>query len=477
MTRLEMESPIMNNVIANNINNSINLIDGLKLRVPERSYKYRCGNFLDLYEQILSFGRIDDYKIGKMVKYFEAKSGKIGLVYDIASETGIETLLGCLRAVIENNLVSSDEKKLELVILDNVPRTQDKSISYLVLDELKDIRFLNGSEKWYKGIVVFDEKFSNNSFTNIDTPISIRSSIHFNKNIITLENYLKLDNNKLFEYNDTVFTQNNLVSAVSSFLSILPSGHFLNEFDVLTVLLNSSEKTFSNIQLVFKVLSVLMTGGKVNLVKISENFDVNIPKNTTILQFNSQSLGRILATGDYQNVKKSFAYRLSKALQNENVFKKTFKTKFSTIRMLLITRSSDQPISSINVSAIQTTFQCRSILETYIPFHSNSAKCLGPIFVTNLLDNRVFNSNVEANVTFCGAIYPSLQFKLLKKESDANKIGELRLRGFTIGIPIKELKKKYFDEIGKDLDGWVTIYGIDGCIGTDTCFWQLNKII
>ncbi|KAL6928528.1 hypothetical protein ACO0SA_003271 [Hanseniaspora valbyensis] len=474
MTRLEKESPTMNNVLANNINNSINLIDGLKLRVPDRSYQHRCGNFLDIYELITEFDKIDDYKVGKIVKFFQSKSGRIGLVYDVTNKNGILTILGMLRAVLENNINSSDEQKLELVILDNVPRFKDDSISYLVLDDLKDIRFLNGSEKWYKEVLVVND-ISTTGTTNILSINDVTDSIPFNEKIITLNNYLMLDNNKLFEYNDTTFTQNNLVSAISSFLSILPSGHFLTKNDVLTVLVDFENKSFNNVQLFFKALMMLMTGGKVNFIRLSENEETNIPKETTLLQATSANINRLLSIGGYQDVKTKFGYRLSKTLQLENVFQKTFKTELNNLRIIMITRMTTQQVSTSHLSLLKTIFQSRLILETYIPMEAGSIKTLGPIFTTNLFDHRTFNPKVEANVTFAGVVYPSLQFKLLKRESDEDKIGELKIRGFTIGLPIKKLKEKYSDEIGKDADGWVSVFGVSGCIGADTCFWELNK--
>lgn len=473
ITRQEKESPIMNNVMANNINNSINLIDGLKLRVPERSYKYRCGNFLDIYELLVNFNRVDDYKVGKMVKFFQGKAGRVGLVCDFANENGLLSVLGVLRAILENNLLS--EQKLELVLLESVPRFQDESISYLLLDDLSDIRFLNGSEKWYIEVLVVSSHFHSNNITNVHLLSNVAESIPFNKNVVNLNNYLKLDNSKLFEYNDTIFTQNNLVSAISSFLNTLPTNHFLTKDDVLSVLLDPMQKSFNNIQLLFKALAVLMTGGQVNFIKLTDNAEVSVPKNTTILQTNSANISRLLAIGDYQKVKKRFVFRLSKTLKLENVFLKTFKTELDDLRIVVITRSTKQPVLSSYMTLIETVFQSRSILETYIPMESNSIKIFGPIFSTNLLDHRAFNPKVEASVTFSGVINPSLQFKLIKKESDEDKIGELKIRGFTIGSPIKQLKEKYSDEIGKDSDGWVTVYNVYGCIGNDTCFWQVNK--
>lgn len=67
-TRHPLESPVMSNVLSNNIQNSINLIDGLKLRVPNKNYKFRCGNFFDILDLICTHSKDDSYKqIGKLL--------------------------------------------------------------------------------------------------------------------------------------------------------------------------------------------------------------------------------------------------------------------------------------------------------------------------------------------------------------------------------------------------------------------------
>ena len=131
------------------------------------------------------------------------------------------------------------------------------------------------------------------------------------------------------------------------------------------------------------------------------------------------------------------------------------------------------------MSLLKANLQCRASLETYIDFsNTQSVKLFGPLFYTNLYDLRHFNEkSIEKVVTLAGVIYPTLQFKIANKKEDTDIIGKLKIRGFNIGTPIDGLKEQYKDEMAayEQNEGWVSLHGIEGCIGRDSCFW-LSKV-
>ncbi|SGZ39741.1 uncharacterized protein HGUI_01941 [Hanseniaspora guilliermondii] len=497
-TRHPLESPVMSNVLSNNIQNSINLIDGLKLRVPNKNYKFRCGNFLDILDLICTHNTDISYKqIGKLFSYFNQRDEEkivIALVYDISSPNGLLTLMECLRCLLQLNLKRKKNSDIihELILLDSIPRSKDiinqKGITHLVLDDLKDDFYLNGSETWYKKVVVMSKNF-NSKKSNIVSIDYLMEGIKFlpfvKDEIITEDNYLLLDNSRLLEYKDTIFTQNNLVSAVSSFLTTLPQDMFITEKDECCFLIDSINKSFNNIQLIYKVLSLLMLGANVKFSKIDEiNDDLNISNKTTFLQTNSENVNKLLSLTNYQQNRTKFMFKVFHTLLLDNFYMSSKKFSYvnknlHNLKALLITTTEKKTISSEIMSLLKTNLQCRASLETYIDLsNTKSIKLLGPLFYTNFYDHRHFKEKmIERTVTFAGAVYPSLQFKIVDKLEDTDSIGKLKIRGFTIGTPIDGLKEQYKEDMENNNanEGWVKLEGIEGCIGRDSCFW-ISKV-
>lgn len=493
-TRHPLESPVMSNVLSNNIQNSINLIDGLKLRVPNKNYKFRCGNFFDILDLICTHNKDDSYKqIGKLFSYFSQNDNEkivIALVYDISSPNGLLTLMECFRCILELNLKCKKNSDIihELILLDSIPRSKDiisqKGITHLVLDNLKNDFYLNGSESWYKKVIVMDNGFISEkpNISTIDYLINGVKFIPFVKDeIITEDNYLLLDNSRLLEYKDTVFTQNNLVSAVSSFLTTLPQDMFITEKDECCFLIDSFNKSFNSVQLIHKALSFLMLGANVTFARLDEmNDQLSISNKTTYLQTNGDSVNKLLSLTNYQQNRTKFMFKVFHTLLLDNFYMSSKRFSYvdknlHNLKALLITTNERKAISSEIMSLLKANLQCRASLETYIDFsNTKSIKLLGPLFYTNLYDHRHFKEKIiEKTVTLTGAVYPSIQFKIADKVEDTDNIGKLKIRGFTIGTPIDGLKELYKDEMqnSNDNEGWVKLEGIEGCIGRDSCFW------
>jgi hypothetical protein len=256
---------------------------------------------------------------------------------------------------------------------------------------------------------------------------------------------------------------------------------FITDKDEFCFLTDSFNKSFDNVQLIYKVLGVLMLGGKVNFVNIESSDDnLEIPETTTFLQTNSDNINKLLSLTNYQENRTKLMFRVFHSLLLENFYfpskKFTYVSRnLHNLKAVFITRKETQSISSEIMSLLKTNLQCRASLETYIDFsNTQSVKLFGPLFYTNLYDLRHFTEKtIEQVVTLAGVIYPTLQFKIADKSEDTDAIGKLKIRGFSIGAPIDDLKEKYKDQmdVANANEGWVSLEGIEGCIGRDSCFW------
>ncbi|CDO93214.1 unnamed protein product [Kluyveromyces dobzhanskii CBS 2104] len=496
--RKEHETAIYRNLL---VPTSFPLTTGLNLSI---GYRLRNGNFSDLWSAIMANGgstilQFHDeetalVKINSIAKQITERvssleAQKVGIATFIGSSTGFSVGVAGLMLSLESCIPW---------FLHSIPR-EDLGIDVLFINDWKSTKYLNGSEKWYKMVVVCDwsDHRSGNCSENI---ISIKEFIGQLNDCSNFEYDPKdsSDDAKVLTYvlnpfgGSTSFTQMCLVSSVSSFIKSFPLGHSLDENDHLTISTSSHWNHSLSVQSWTKVLSTLLHGGSVSFIKEPRSLN-DLPRKTTLLAISGDSkfLDHVLTQS------KGIRTSLSKALFSEGVFNKIgqISNQIDKLRCIYVlndlkevARVTDfsSPIpelknpsitrySTSDLTLLRSLFGSRIVMEVYSPF-----TIMGPLSHTNYYDYRVLPSTVDDLVTCYGSFTTSLEAKLVDTKENPklfakDRQGMLVIRGFTIGKPVDEKDLSHALELVKKFnggEGWMPLLGVFGLFGNDGCFYE-----
>lgn len=493
------------------------LTTGLNLAI---GYRFRNGNFGDVWNAVMELSKSNTVSFTNDSKKYSLKEingmaktilknhlsdgyKQIGIAVPTSTLQGFAVTVASMMGSVKNDIVPH--------FLSSVPRQKIEGVDVLVVGSWKIFKLLNGSESWYKVIIVCDS--SKNKPANLDIQCSVKtwddiieSYQDDNKFEYTTPND-KSDDNKLFLYvtspwNETTsFTQMSLVSTLSAFIKSFPLDNEITTDDELTVVGSLSES--SSIQIFNKVFGVLLYGASISFVK---EYSITSKEQPSLLFINGRDIQKLLNDQE-QILNSSLINRIklswATTLLSEGIFTKLAQlspnvssSSFDRIRCIFIAESiSDvQLVSSYNglipemkqrpkrtlitfkLNIVRAIFGSRAILELYSPYIA-----IGPIAATNFYDYRVLPGSVDTNVTLHGTLSSTLEGKFVNTESNpkldvASRQGMLCIRGFCIGKPVEEERLKKAIVLGETFggEGWMPLVGIFGLWGHDGCLYVYN---
>ncbi|CCD24484.1 Dde1p NDAI_0D01700 [Naumovozyma dairenensis CBS 421] len=526
--RNENETAIYRNFLAPQ---GFPLTTGLGL---SQGYKIRNGNFGDLWNAIMEVSSNNNNTlqftnsnetfslpqinglVSNILNYQNGifKSlGNVGIVTSISSLQGFTIMLASMVKTITS--INSGIPSL----LPSVPRKKIENLDVLVIDSSESLKLLNGSEHWYKLVIVCEDK-DNENITPFENVVFWKQLSHNYSNICNFEYIVPEDNSddkkeflNVTSQSDktTNFSQMNLISSVAAFIKNFPMNHELSKDDFLTILLpNEKLQNDSNllIQMWPKLLAILLHGGSIALIKSKGGFEKNmgIPLKTTLLLTDkdiiNQQLSYLSQTEKqstrlcslFHKIKSSWA----KTLISEGIFTKCGTSPNQQIPRLRCIFLSDSLHSIENISSfkmyslpkltygsymdsfttkqlnyMKSIFGARIVIELYCP-----NLVLGPIMQTNFYEYRVLPESVDNKLVCFGTLSTTLEGKLVETELSTlninKKQGMLCIRGFTIGKPVEEERKEIARNLSKDFggnEGWMPLVGVFGLWGQDGCFY------
>lgn len=408
-------------------------------------------------------------------------------------------MAGMLRSVRKDNS--------PVQLLSAVPRNQIDGVDILVIDSWNAFTRLNGSESWYRLVIICGKKPLDVS--EIPANVSFWEDLVKDANDDPVFEYqcpedMSDDKRELMwvttPWNDTnCFSQMNLVSSVSSFIKSFPMEHSLKETDSITFAGQLSQPT-KTLHIWPKLFSVLLHGGSVSFISDS-CLDIQSLRNTTLLVVLKDAMVKLLNESNQQ--KNSMIYKVQEkwanTLLSEGIFTKWAKISNSGINALrCIYVENELPnseaISSMEISAIKkpaltaknttltsvqlneirTTFGTRAVQEVICPY-----MIMGSISSTNFFDYRIFPTQVDKVLTCYGTLETNIEGKMVQVDvadnlDIAKRQGMLCIRGYNIGKPLedKRLQKAVnLSEKAGGAEGWMPLVGVFGLFGQDGCLY------
>lgn len=492
------------------------LITGLGLSLK---YKIRNGNFADVWKAIMELAEkntirfTDEPKeytldvVNGMAKHFlktqlSEEYMNVGIAVSPSTLPGFVITIASMMGSIEQSSVPH--------FLAAVPRQRIDSIDVLIIDSWRAYRMLNGSEKWYKLVIVCEARSSEAAYNVHDNTISWDESIEGFKKDAEFEYTPPADNSDdskflaftTSSYNATTsFAQRCLVSGIASFIQGFPSGQELSNKDSLAVVGNLGDVS-SSIHFWHKAFAVLLHCGSLSFIN-KPSISLSSLSNSTLLFIEPSDLVKIVEEINSKGTSFTQRLRLSwaTALLSEGVFTKVGQAPFKSLNKLrcVLLAESIQDTQSVaafpeKIPKLKETIKSKSfssftteklnyvrallgsrvILELYCPYI-----VMGPISQTNYYDYRVLPSSVDSCFTCCGPLATTLEGKLTQTDENpqldiSKRQGMLCIRGFTIGKPVESNRlqdaMKLSDKFGGG-EGWMPMVGIFGLWGQDGCLY------
>lgn len=395
------------------------------------------------------------------------------------------------------------------VFLSSIPRSK-QDIDVLAIDSHKTLELMNGSDGWYKLIILCEDRAQKKTQ-------SLPPNVVYWQDLIGEEtedleyNYTPPSDNSHDQkvtiitsspWNlATSFSHMALVSSVSAFIKSLPMGHELTGEDHLTVIVDDKTKTTFPTQVWTKLLATLLVGGSASITyaKPNDKLQKVLNSDTTLLQIaeNSPLLDDLLQNRKSLLQKIRLAWSLS--LLSEGVFTRIglYNAAFTKLRCAFlinevnnveaVTKMDDMTTKlpqgakearkTISVNTLRALLGSRIVSELYSPY-----VIMGPIACTNYYDYRVLPDSVDSKLAFYGPICTSLEAKLIEVESapqfvSSNRQGMLCVRGFTIGMPIEQQRLEKAMKIVNKFDGgegWMPVLGVYCLWGKDGCLYEFK---
>lgn len=302
-------------------------------------YKIRNGNFGDVWNAIMEVskgkniikftGREKSYSLselnGMAKRIFPKLSNKnfknIGIANSIATVEGFTLSLASMMTSIRTGSIPH--------FLPAVPRQRLEDVDVLIIDSWKSFKMLNGSEDWYKLIIVCDDPIESLQFDANCDVITWKELIDgFTKD--TEYQYTPPDDNsddkKLFAYvtspwNGTnSFNQICLVSNIAEFIKGFPLGNELNSNEYLTIstkLANSS----ASLQIWGKLFAVLLHGGSASFINPA-TIDYESLQETTLLFTETKDVVKLIDSNSRSGLLNKIYLSWATNLLSEGIFTK-----------------------------------------------------------------------------------------------------------------------------------------------------------
>ncbi|QLL33440.1 hypothetical protein HG536_0E03510 [Torulaspora globosa] len=485
------------------------LITGLSLSLK---YKIRNGNFGDVWKAVMevsnrnfvqftnderrySLDAINGMALHILKTQFPEDTKKIGIVVPPSSLQGfviaLASMMGSIKTSCQPNFLSS------------VPRTRDDDLDVLVIESWSAYRMLNGSDRWYKLVVVLESGPLHDMPSNAKTWEQLVEDYKE----ITVFDYVPPEDNsddtKLWAYTTsawnatTSFTQGCLVSGIASFVQNFPTGHELSNKDHLTVVSRLGDSS-SAIHLWHKAFAVLLHGGSLSF--LSEALALSDLRDTSLLFIESKDLMRILQQikVSSSSIIKRVGFAWATTLLSEGVFSKlgqysspsvnnlrcVFLAEFVRDAQLVSSfprampkfkpGASKQLFTSEMLNFARAHLGARVVVELYCP-----SIIMSPLCQTNFYDYRVLPASVTSKFFCYGPLATNLEGKMVRIEQNSEfditkRQGLLCVRGFAIGKPVEADRLKNAMHLSEEIgggEGWMPLAGLYGIWGHDGCLY------
>ena len=290
--RKEHETAIYRNLL---VPPSFPLTTGLNLSI---GYRLRNGNFADLWSAIMENGKdrkIQFYDDEVKLALINGKAKallhrlnldsfeKIGIVHSIDTVDGFTLFLSGLLGSIHDIIPW---------FLNSIPR-KNLGIDVLFVENWNSVKYLNGSETWYKWIVVCEDDENDRLESNV-VSLSTFIGTFAEDQDFKYDPKDASDDSKTLAYitntmqETTSFTQMCLVSSVSAFIKSFPLDHEISKKDHLTICTNSHWRHGLAIQVWTKLLAVLLHGGSASFQRDPISLK-NLHQGTTLLMISGDA--------------------------------------------------------------------------------------------------------------------------------------------------------------------------------------------
>ncbi|QLQ80998.1 hypothetical protein HG537_0E03530 [Torulaspora globosa] len=485
------------------------LITGLSLSLK---YKIRNGNFGDVWKAIMevssgnfmqfrnddkrySLSAVNGMALHILETQFPEDTKKVGIVGPASCLQGfviaLASMMGSVKTSCQPNFLSS------------VPRTRDDDLDVLVIESWSAYRMLNGSDQWYKLVIVLE----NGTIDDMPSNVKTWDQLIENYKEIAEFDYVPPEDNsddtKLWAYTTsawnatTSFTQGCLVSGIASFVQNFPTGHELSSKDHLTVVSRLGESSLA-IHLWHKAFAVLLHGGSLSF--LGETIALSDLKNTSLLFIEPNDLMKILQQMKISSssIMKRVGFAWATTLLSEGVFSKlgqysspsinnlrcVFLAEFVRDAQLVSSfpksmpkfkpKASKQLFTSETLNFARAHLGARIVVELYC-----SSIIMSPLCQTNFYDYRVLPGSVTSTFFCYGPLATNLEGKMVKTVENpqfdiTKRQGLLCVRGFSIGKPVEADRLKnamlLSEEIGGG-EGWMPLAGLYGIWGHDGCLY------
>ncbi|EDO16364.1 hypothetical protein Kpol_1051p12 [Vanderwaltozyma polyspora DSM 70294] len=491
------------------------LTTGLNLAI---GYRHRNGNFADIWSTAMELAKNNSIKFtnydreyslpqingmaNQILNMHLANNYKqIGITVSTSTLEGFTISIAAMIGSIKNDLIPH--------FLSSVPRQKIENVDVLVVNSWNSLKLLNGSESWYKLIIVCESSAERPANLNIDFDVKSWDEL--------IDSYVeqpefkytspedKSDDMKPFlqvtsPWNDTTsFTQMSIVSSVAAFVRSFPMDKEIQPKDTLMVV-GSLADASSSVQIWNKMLGTLLFGASLSF---TTKYSVTMDQPTMLVISKEDTLEILKKTIKYAD--NSFFSRIklswSTTLLSEGILTNFAMLNTSessatlkNLRVVYVVSSivnaevassltgkiqkrksmSSTSITTRDMNILRAQLGCRAVSELYCPF-----LVMGPLSETHYFDYRVLPPSVDTTVSMNGTLATTLEGKLVDTEENPDldvksRQGMICIRGFSIGRPVEQerLDKalKLCENYGGG-EGWMPLIGVYGLWGNDGCLY------
>ncbi|CAI4063609.1 Dde1p SKDI_08G0900 [Saccharomyces kudriavzevii IFO 1802] len=483
-------------------------------------YKIRNGNFGDVWNAIMEISKgkntirlIGDDKrhsLGelngmakRLFRKLSADSYKnIGISNSIATVEGFTLALASMMTTIKTGSIPH--------FLPAVPRQRVEDLDVLVIDSWRSFKMLNGSESWYKLIIVCDDpKKAPQLGTKNDNVVTWKGLVDgfvYDSEFRYTPQDDNSDDKKLFAYvtspwNGTnSFNQICLVSNIAEFIKSFPLNNELTSSEHLSISAKLASSSAS-LQIWGKLFAVLLHGGSASFTK-QATLDCKSVQESTLLFIETEQIIKLMNSTSKSGLLHKIYLSWATNLLSEGIFTKIAEVEPNSLKKLrcvyladyvkdaevISTFSEKIPqLKKINQRTTPSTEQLnklraqlgsRVVLELYCPY-----LIMGPVAHTNFYDYRVFEKSVDDSVVCYGPLGTTLEGKMVETETNPllnveKRQGMLCIRGFNIGKPTDPDRLKQAMNLAEKFgggEGWMPLVNVFGLWGQDGCLYTYNQ--